>query len=110
MKITANTCHWQQGSLFSYDRLRSYFSLADESEVDVGHIIVIVDFEHLPLEIAEGVMVGCLSDDNITPGVWWSSVSLTTTNHEVAHKGTNTYRKELPDPQEPGTSLFRDAL
>lgn len=52
----ATTCHWQQGSLFSYDRLRSCFSLADESEVDVGHIIVIVDFEHLPLEIAEGMM------------------------------------------------------
>lgn len=30
----------------------------------MGHIIVIVDFEHLPLEIAEGMMVGCLSDDN----------------------------------------------
>lgn len=52
----ATTCHWQQGSLFSYDRLRSCFSLADESEVDVGHIIVIVDFEHLPLEIAEKMM------------------------------------------------------
>lgn len=103
----ANTWNWQQGSLFSYDRLRSYFSLADESEVDVGHIIVIVDFEHLPWEIAEGVMVGCLSDDNAGSLMEQCEPD---NNHEVVHKGTNTYRKKLPDPQEPGTSLFRDAL
>lgn len=103
----ANTCNWQQGSLFSYDRLRSYFSLADESEiVDVGHIIVIFNFEHLPLEIAEGMMVVCLSDENAGSLMEQCEPD----NHEVLHKGTNTYRKELPDPQEPGTSLFRDAL
>lgn len=103
----ASTCNWQQGSLFSYDRLRSYCSLADESEVHVGHIIVIFNFEHLPLEIAEGMMVVCLSDENAGGLMEQCEPD---SNHEVVHKGTNTYRKELPDPQEPGTSLFRNAL
>lgn len=59
----------------------------------MGHIIVIFNFEHLPLEIAEGMMVVCLSDENAGGLMEQCEPD---SNHEVVHKGTNTYHKGTP--------------